>query len=228
LRPADELVLPANGLDRASAFVRRKSNQWPPKRCFMKAALLASILTMLMVSFIPAVLAADDSSDSPPATSATAAQGVDVRTIIASVSQRTHKTFLVDPRVAATVHLDGTSFRDVTYPLLLTILAVHAFAVYEQEGVVVVTPDANERFFPSRMVKPDEIRAPDAEIVTTLVDVKKAPELVTILRPLIATNAQVNAFADRNAVIIVDRAANVRRIVAIIRELDKLPVFKAE
>jgi general secretion pathway protein D len=194
----------------------------------MKAVLFAAILTM--AGFIPAALAGDDAIDSAPVTSATVTQGIDVRTIIASVSQRTHKTFLVDPRVAATVHLDGTASRDVTYPLLLTILAVHAFAVYEQEGVVVVTPDANERFFPSKIVNPDEIRAPDAEVVTTLVAVKnaKAAELVTVLRPLIATNAQVNAFADRNAVIIVDRAANVRRIVAIIRELDKLPAFKAE
>ena len=194
----------------------------------MKAVLFASVLTM--VSFLPAAFAADDASDSALATSATVTQGVDVRTIIASVSQRTHKTFLVDPRVAATVHLDGTLSRDVTYPLLLTILAVHAFAVYEQEGVVVVTPDANERFFPSRIVNSDEIRAPDAEIVTTLVGVKnaKATELVTILRPLVSTNAQVTAFADRNVVIIVDRAANARRLVAIIRELDKLPVSKAE
>src|SRR5580698_5352028 len=132
----------------------------------MKAVVFASVLTM--VSFLTPALAADDASDSAPATSASVTQGVDVRAIIAAVSQKTHKTFLVDPRVAATVHLDGTSSRDVTYPLLLTILAVHAFAVYEQEGVVVVTPDANERFFPSRMVKPDEIRTPDAEVITTV------------------------------------------------------------
>jgi general secretion pathway protein D len=194
----------------------------------MRAVLFASALTM--ISVIPAALAADDASDSIPATSATATQGVDVRTIIASVSQRTHKTFVVDPRVAATVHLDGTTSRDVTYPVLLTILAVHGFAVFEQEGVVVVAPDANERFFPSSMVKPDEIRAPDAEIVTTIVAVKnvKAMELATIIRPLVALNAAVNALADRNALIIVDRAANVRRMVTIIRELDKLPVVKVE
>jgi general secretion pathway protein D len=180
-----------------------------------------------MISFMSAARAADDASDPSPASPVTAAQGVDVRTIIASVSQRTHKTFLVDPRVAATVHLDGTGSRDVTYPLLLTILAVHGFAVYEQEGVVVVTPDANERFFPSSMVKPDEIRAPDAEIVTTVVAVKnaKAPELATVLRPLMAPNTSLNAMADRNALIIVDRAANVRRMVAIIRELEGLPAF---
>lgn len=194
----------------------------------MRAVFFATALTL--ISFIPVALAAEEASDSLPATSVPATQGVDVRTIIASVSQRTHKTFLVDPRVAATVHLDGTASRDVSYPLLLTILAVHGFAVYEQEGVVVVTPDANERFFPSSIVKPDDIRAPDAEVVTTLVLVKnaKAMELATMLRPLMAPNTSLNALADRNALVIVDRAANVRRMVKIVRELEQLPVFKVE
>ena len=194
----------------------------------MTALLFVSALTM--ISFMPAALAADDASDSSLAISATATQGIDVRTIIASVSQRTHKRFLVDPRVAASVHLDGTAAHDVTYPLLLTILAVNGFAVFEQEGVVVVTPDANERFFPSSIVNADEIRAPDAEVVTTLVAVKnaKAMELATMLRPLMAPNASLNALADRNVLIIVDRAANVRRMVTIIRDLEKLPAVKGE
>ena len=138
----------------------------------MRAALFATVLAML--SALPVAFAAEDASDASTASSVAQAQGVDVRTLIASVSQRTHRKFLVDPRVAATVHLDGISPSEVTYPLLLTILAVHAFAIYEQEGVVVVTPDANERFFPSSMVKPDEIRGPDAEVVTTIVLVKNA------------------------------------------------------
>jgi type II secretory pathway component GspD/PulD (secretin) len=97
------------------------------------------------------------------------------------VCQRTHKKFVVDPRVVATVNLDGVTAREVT-------------------------------------------------IVTTIVVVKnmRAPELVTVIRPLMAPNSQVNALADRNALIIVDKAANVRRMVTIIRELDTMPVFKAE
>ncbi len=194
----------------------------------MRAALFATVLAML--SALPVAFAAEDASDASTASSVAQAQGVDVRTLIASVSQRTHRKFLVDPRVAATVHLDGISPSEVTYPLLLTILAVHAFAIYEQEGVVVVTPDANERFFPSGMVKPDEIRGPDAEVVTTIVLVKnaKATELATLLRPLMAPIGQLNALSDRNAILIVDRAANVRRMVTIIRELEKLPALKAE
>jgi general secretion pathway protein D len=182
------------------------------------------------MTLVPTAFAADDASDSSSAVSAPAAQGVDVRSIIASVSQKTHKKFLIDPRVLATVNLVGTNARDVTYPLLLTILAVHGFAVFEQEGVVVVAPDANERFYPSDIVAPDEIRAPDAEVVTTIVAVKnaKAPQLVTVLRPMVSTNAAILAMADRNALIIVDRAANVRRLVTLIHELDKLPLVKTD
>jgi general secretion pathway protein D len=194
----------------------------------MRAALFATSLAMM--GFLSVAVAAEDAGDALTATSVIPAQGVDVRTLIASVSQRTHKKFLIDPRVAATVQLDGEAPRDVTYPLLLTILAVHAFAVYEEEGVVVVTPDANERFFPSSLVKPDEIRVPDAEVITTIVPVRnaKAVELVTLLRPLVAPIGQLSVLADRNAVVIVDRAANVRRLVTIIRELEKLPAVKAD
>ena len=194
----------------------------------MRLALCVSALTLMILAG-PA-LAADDASDSSVSASAAIAPGVDVRSIIASVSQRTHKKFLVDPRVTASVNLVGTAPREVTYPLLLTILAVHAFAVYEQEGVIVVTPDANERFFPSSMVAPDEIRTPDAEIVTTIVVLKnaKAPQLAAVLRSLISPAASLQGIADRNALIIVDRAANVRRMVTLIRELDKLPSVKTE
>jgi general secretion pathway protein D len=174
----------------------------------MRAALFVSALTLMI--FIRPAFAADDTSDSSVAASASVAPGIDVRSIIASVSQRTHKKFLVDPRVAASINLVGIAPRDVTYPLLLTILAVHAFAVYEQEGVIVVTRDA--------------------EIVTTIVVLKnaKAPQLAAVLRPLISPAASVQGIADRNALIIVDRAANVRRMVTLIRELDKLPSFKTE
>jgi general secretion pathway protein D len=194
----------------------------------MRAVLFVSALTLAVL--VSTASAAEDASDLSVATSDRVATGVDVRTIIASVSQRTHRKFVVDPRVVAAVNLDGITVGEVTYPLLLTILAVHGFAVYEQEGIVVIAPDANERFFPSNLVKPDDIRAPDAQIVTTIVAVKnmRAPELVTVIRPLMAPNSQVNALADRNALIIVDKAANVRRMVTIIRELDTMPVFKAE
>ena len=56
----------------------------------------------------------------------------------------------------------------------------------------------------------------------------KAPQLATVLRPIVYLNASVQAMADRNALIIVDRAANVRRLVTLVHDLDKLPPVKTD
>jgi len=150
---------------------------------------------------------------------------LDIRGIIASISSRTHKRFLIDPRVRASVTLVGMEARDVTYPLLLTIFEVHGFSAHEQDGVIVVAPDTNERQTASALVPADNIRASDAEVVTTIVVVKNvsAVQLVPVLRPLMPQNAQLQAVFGRNALLVVDRAANVRRLVAITEALDRLP-----
>jgi type II secretory pathway component GspD/PulD (secretin) len=45
---------------------------------------------------------------------------------------------------------------------------------------------------------------------------------------MVAPIASLQAMSDRNALIIVDRAANVRRLVALIQELDKFPALKTD
>jgi general secretion pathway protein D len=175
-------------------------------------------------------LASEELGSAPASLSSPASRAVDLLAIISSVSQSTHKKFLIDPRVAASVTLIGVDPREVSYPLLLTILAVHGFSTYEQEGVIVVTPDANERQVAAGPGASDPMHAADAEVVTTVVALKntKANMLVPVLRPLMPQNAQLSAATDHNALIICDRAANVRRLIALISELDKLPVTKAE
>jgi len=113
-------------------------------------------------------------------------------------------------------------------PLLLTILEVHGFAVYEQDGVIVVYPDANARHRAPFVESPNNPRALDSEMIASIVPVKnvRAVYLVPVLRPLMPQNAQLTAVVDRNALIIVDRAANVRRLIAIAQALDRLPEVK--
>jgi general secretion pathway protein D len=153
------------------------------------------------------------------------ADGRDIHEIIASVSSRTRKRFIVDPRVRAHVTLVGLVARDVDYPLLLTILNVHGFSAHERDGVVVVTPDAVDRQIATPVVPADKIRAADAEVVTAILPVKNisAGQLVPILRPLMPQRAHLAAAVERNALIIVDGADNVRRIVEIAETLDRLP-----
>lgn len=191
----------------------------------MTAVLWAFALMGVIVS--PAAHAAEvqPAADLAESVNSTAGE-ISIRDIIASVSSRTRKRFLVDPRVRASVTLVGLGARDVTYPLLLTILDVHGFSAHERDGIIVVVPDAYDRHTASSLVSTGDIRGPDAAIITTIVPVKnvRAVQLVPILRPLMPQQAHLVAVVDRNALLIVDRAANVRRLVGIVEALDKLPV----
>jgi general secretion pathway protein D len=184
-----------------------------------------------MSIFVSALVLAEDVESTAQSNVAEApnADELDLHDVISSFSSRTNKRFLLDPRVRAGVTLIGLDARDVTYPILLRILNVHGFSAEERDGVVVVLPDAFDRQTASPVVPAGNIRAPDAEVVTAILAVKNtsAAHLVPILRPLMPQRAHLAALVDRNALIIVDQAANVRRLVAIVEMLDKLPVVES-
>ena len=149
----------------------------------------------------------------------------DLRKLIREVGSRIHKHFLVDPRAPVAVDLNGLDERDVTYPQLLSLLSIYGFASIEDAGLLKVVPEANVRSWPLPMVPPDNIQTPDDEWVTTtlLVQNLSAMQLVPLLRPLMPQSAQMSAALGRNALIIVDRSANVRRLVTIVKALEAMP-----
>lgn len=161
-------------------------------------------------------------SESPPRN----LRDVDVRALIREVGAREHKHFLWDPRLPQMIEIGALERQDVTYPRLLALLRIIDFAVIQGDGVLEVVPDANVRFAAFPVVSPDNIKTLDDEEVTTILPLKgiSAVQLVTVLRPLIPPTGQINALSERNAIIIVDRSDNVRRIVEIARTLEKLPV----
>jgi type II secretory pathway component GspD/PulD (secretin) len=69
------------------------------------------------------------------------------------------------------------------------------------------------------MVSVDNIAGDDAEVVTILIPLESgdATQLATALRPMVAVYGFLTPLPDRNALVMVDRVANIKRIVAIIR-----------
>jgi general secretion pathway protein D len=190
----------------------------------MTAVLRALLLMSVFVS--PLGIAQDvDRTTSPDVAAGSVPGAPSLHEVIASVSSSTGKRFLLDPRVRANVGLVGLKARDVSYPVLLKILRVHGYSAYERDGVVVVVPDAFDRQTATPLVSADGLRASDDEVVTMIVPLKSisAGQLVPILRPLMPQSGHLAAAIDRNALVIVDRADNVRRIVEMARTLDRLP-----
>jgi general secretion pathway protein D len=127
--------------------------------------------------------------------------------------------------VRQTVDLGGLEPKDVTYPELLSILQVNGWVVVADDGLLQVVPNIDVRQAALPLVSPENIRTLDDEWITCVVPVKNisAAQLVPILRPLIPQHGHLAALVDRNALIIVDGSANVRRLVEIIKILEGLP-----
>jgi len=181
-----------------------------------KKAGIACVAMMLAATTLVQVVFAQSGSAS------SSAGGVPLMQLLETVSKKTGKNFILDPRVQGNAVLVGIDPAKVTYADVLNVLQVHGYAASETNGVVKVVPDANARTLPTPLIGASDKR-PDAEMVTRVLRVKNVPAayLVPILRSLLPQSAHLAAYSCTNELLIVDSFANVRRIESIVAEMDK-------
>src|SRR5688572_21840748 len=148
----------------------------------------------------------------------------DIVQIAEAVSAATKKNFLIEPRVRAQVTLVSSTpmSPDAFYQTFLSILQVHGFIAVPAGNVIKILPDANARLLPGNDL-PNNVSSTSDEIVTQVIAVNNvsAAQLVPILRPLVPQYGHLVAYPASNILIISDRAANVNRIIRIIRRIDQ-------
>jgi general secretion pathway protein D len=146
----------------------------------------------------------------------------DIRVFIATVSEITGKSFIVDPRVEGKVNVVSTKPMnpDEVYRTFESVLRVHGFAAIPSGSMVKIVPEA--------IAKQDgdigsvSSGGPDA-LVTRVIELKHvgANELLPILQQLVPQSGQVSPVAGANALVITDRAGNLARVESIIRRVDQ-------
>jgi general secretion pathway protein D len=148
---------------------------------------------------------------------------VDITSLIARVAKQTGKQFVLDPRLRADVAVGTLDLDRLDYARLLTILRVNGFSAYEAEGAVIVVPDANSRQLPVPVSTSVSAKAADSELVTLLMHAKNvcAAQTVPVLRPLMPQAAHLAAMPQTNSLLLVDSAANARRIADLFERLDQ-------
>jgi len=146
----------------------------------------------------------------------------DIRIVVEAVSEATGKNFILDPRVTGKVNLLSSEpmTKEAFYEAFLSILQVHGYIAVDSGNLIKILPDATARQFPSRFGT-DGAAGPD-DMVTQVYQVRNvgATQLVPILRPLIPQYGHMVAHAGSNMLIISDRAANMSRMISIIRRID--------
>ena len=147
----------------------------------------------------------------------------DIRQIVEAVGEVTQKNFIIDPRVSAKVTmLSSTPMSpDAFYEAFLSILQVHGYVAVPSGDLIKIVPDATARQYAGPVGTSGAAGADD--IVTQVLELKNvaAAQLVPILRPLIPQYGHMAAHPGSNMLIISDRAANVTRILTIIRRIDQ-------
>lgn len=159
-----------------------------------------------------------------PATTTLNLSDADINTLIATVSQITGKNFVVDPRVKGKVTVISSTPMTAQgiYRTFLSVLQVHGYAAVPSGQVIKIVPEVNakqEGGIPAGKAP----SVPGDEIVTRVVKVENVPaaQLVPILRPLVPQYGHLAAYPPSNALIISDRASNVRRIVNLVHHFDQ-------
>jgi general secretion pathway protein D len=187
----------------------------------MKTGLLcACVLVLWLPVSTPAAEEAAVTREAGP--KPTNVPSVEISELIARVAKRTGRQFIVDPRVRGEVPLTGFDPDRLDYDKLLAILSVNQYAVYSSAGLLIVAPEASSRQFPTAVSSAVPAKALDNELVTLVVEVDRAcaSHMVPVLRPLMPQAAHLAALPP-NMLMIVDRAANARRIVEMADRIDK-------
>jgi len=152
-------------------------------------------------------------------------QEADIRALINTVSQITGKNFIVDPRVKGKVTLISGDKLNVAqvYAVFLSVLQVHNFAaVKAEDGIVKIVPLSlvKQSPTPTSFVTP----RPRGDVQITQVYKLKygsVQEMVPILRPLLPPTSHFAAYAASNTLVFTDTAANIKRILKVIRRIDQ-------
>ena len=147
----------------------------------------------------------------------------DIRQIIEAVGEVTRKNFIIDPRVSAKVTMISATpmSPDAFYEAFLSILQVHGYIAVPTGDLIKIVPDATARQYAGPLGTTGSAGADD--IVTQVIQVQNvgAAQLVPILRPLIPQYGHLAAHPGSNMLIISDRAANVSRMMTIVRRIDQ-------
>ena len=153
----------------------------------------------------------------------------DLRAFISDISSLTGKTFIIDPRINAKITIisqEDLSI-DEAYQVFLSVLAVNGYTAIEQDNATKIVPEISGRQAVNLFLRSN---TPTDNYVTDIVRPNSASvnSLISVLRPILSPQGHLAVYEPNNSLIIADRAGNVRKIIAIVNELDKMPGEKYE
>ena len=153
---------------------------------------------------------------------------VDIKVLIDTVSRITKKTFIVDPRINGkiTISTGRNIDENELYEIFLSVLQVHNFSAVKVGNIIKIIPSNKAKQLPVPVIDDDVVELTDKkpdDLITRVIRVEHVPAsmLVPILRPLVPSTGQLQAYQPSNTIVISDTTANIERLVKVIKKMDR-------
>ncbi len=149
---------------------------------------------------------------------------VDISTLIKFISDVTGKNFVYDEKVRGKVTvLAPTKLSiDETFSLFTSILEIKGYTLISTETAYKIIPAAMAKQAGTDIVEVSEKRLDELYIIRLIpLHFVSTKDTISFLRPLISRNGYIAAFDPRNALLVVDTALNIDKILKILEAVDK-------
>src|SRR5258706_2893547 len=148
----------------------------------------------------------------------------DIEAVARAMADFTGRTFIVDPRVKGTgnLNVDQPMTPDEALASLSTALRLQNIALVDPGGVIRVVPEADAKLQGGAVQTGTPAVGRGEQVITQVfkLNYESAVSIAAVLRPLVASNNPINAYAGNNTIVATDYAENVRRIARIIAAID--------
>ncbi len=195
------------------------------QHCFKTATLISFLLTLT----IPVQFAAAEEIKAT-----LNLKDAELRSVIETVSRLTGKTFVLDQRVnrntKITVISQHMMSEDEIYAVFLSILKVNGMTAITTGPVTKIMQEQQAKQ-DSTPLSSDEENIPDTDqLITQVIKLNNISvgEVQIMLRPLIRAQGQLGVYKPSNVIVITDYAANVKKLVKLIRQVDKESIQEIE
>ncbi len=148
---------------------------------------------------------------------------VDLPTLVRVMSEITGKNFIFDEslRGKVTIIAPAKISSEEAFSLFVSALELKNFTVLPLDGAFKIIPTSKVRQSGMKVVK-DGVRI-DETYMVRLIPLKyiSSQEALPFVQPYVSRNGHVSAFGSRNALVVVDTALNIEKILNILSAVDK-------
>lgn len=150
---------------------------------------------------------------------------VDISTLVKFISELTGKNFIYDERLKGKITVIAPSklSTDEAFNLFTSLLELKGFTLITTGNAYKIIPSAMARQSGTEIVRETEkIKVNETYIVRLIpLNFIAGQDAVTFIQPLVSRDGYASAFGPGNAMLVVDNALNIEKILEILKGIDK-------